>query len=328
MPHPPTLFISHSREDAELALALKQRLESLFSRSVEIFVSSDIASVHAASMWLPSVRAAIDRAALVVVLVSRQSLTRPWVNFEAGAAFILDKPILPACLGGLIPDELPIPFKLFQAVDLREEAGIRALFARVASLLPDDGPSVASSADYTLLARALGSFTAERLDWDDSGGVASALKHLQGTWRGSYIGYDLKNAVASSQQQSGTATLTLRPESVVPHGTLSLLSNATGATADVEPTSERSPVTLGVHGTLLSVDQREQGPLECIVRVAAFMRPYLCLEYRLQARGASHFGMAVLKVLGSGKHMGGFYLATDPDDDPLLFGQIGFVRQT
>ena len=52
-------------------------------------------------------------------LLSPNSISRPWVNFEAGAAWLARKRIIPVCFGGLDRGNLPKPYSDFQALDLR-----------------------------------------------------------------------------------------------------------------------------------------------------------------------------------------------------------------
>jgi hypothetical protein len=47
---------------------------------------------------------------------------RRWVNFEAGAAWLADKPIIPVCYGNLSKDALPHPYSAIQALNLQSEA--------------------------------------------------------------------------------------------------------------------------------------------------------------------------------------------------------------
>jgi len=49
-------------------------------------------------------------------MLSEKSVKRPWVNFEAGAAW--GKMIIPVCFAGLRKDGLPKPYSSLQAVDL------------------------------------------------------------------------------------------------------------------------------------------------------------------------------------------------------------------
>jgi hypothetical protein len=54
-------------------------------------------------------------------MLSKASVARPWINFEAGAAWLAKKPIIPACFGGLTKDTLPKPYSGIQALNLPDD---------------------------------------------------------------------------------------------------------------------------------------------------------------------------------------------------------------
>jgi hypothetical protein len=88
----------------------------------DIFLSADQWQVFAGEDWLARLRQELDSARVVVLLLSRRSVARPWVNFEAGAAWLTDKAVIPLCFGDLRKEELPKPYSGIQAVDLRQDA--------------------------------------------------------------------------------------------------------------------------------------------------------------------------------------------------------------
>jgi len=51
-------------------------------------------------------------------------VARPWVNFEAGAAWLAGKKIIPVCYGNLSSDALPHPYSAIEAVNLRSSRSI------------------------------------------------------------------------------------------------------------------------------------------------------------------------------------------------------------
>jgi hypothetical protein len=55
-------------------------------------------------------------------MLSKRSVARPWVNFEAGAAWLEDKTLIPVCHGSLSKNVLPHPYSGIQALNLESEA--------------------------------------------------------------------------------------------------------------------------------------------------------------------------------------------------------------
>lgn len=151
-----TLFISHISKESALAQALKQRLLADF-KGLEVFVSSDRSSIGAGTKWLDQVDQALKSTDLVVVMASPESVTRPWVNFEAGAAWLRGTPLIPACHSGLTPATLPSPLNMLQSIVLADEAGLQKLYDAVAALQGKPTPEV----DFSAMARAFAQAVAE-----------------------------------------------------------------------------------------------------------------------------------------------------------------------
>src|SRR6185503_8229884 len=100
-----------------VASAVQVVLRAAFSDK-SVFLSSDEWQVHAGEIWLDRIREELTTARVVVLILSATSVSRPWVNFEAGAAWLRDKALIPACFGGISKGTLPKPYSGIQALDL------------------------------------------------------------------------------------------------------------------------------------------------------------------------------------------------------------------
>jgi hypothetical protein len=114
------IFLSHVSTEGLLALVLKEWIQTIFDNRIKVFVSSDIKNITAGDLWLGDIRKALERSKLLVILCSPHSITRPWVNFEAGCAWLKKIPVIPICHSGQRPEHLPSPLFLFQGLDMRE----------------------------------------------------------------------------------------------------------------------------------------------------------------------------------------------------------------
>ncbi len=112
-------FISHIKEEAGIALKLKECIESTFAGQVEVFVSSDVRDLPAGSKWLTEIDAALNSSLVFLVLCSKNSLKRPWINVEMGCVWIKGVPIIPLCHSGQTKGELPSPISSFQALEMK-----------------------------------------------------------------------------------------------------------------------------------------------------------------------------------------------------------------
>lgn len=128
-------FISHISEEAEIASHLKKALDQDFLGNLLVFVSSDRESIAAGEDWLNAIDQALRNSKLLLILCSPKSIRRPWINFEAGAAWMLDIPIIPLCHSGLTPHDLPMPLSLKQGLLLDNPGGVERLYQRVAKEL-------------------------------------------------------------------------------------------------------------------------------------------------------------------------------------------------
>jgi len=137
----PTIFISHITEEGEIATSIKKLIEESFLRNVNVFVSSNADSLCLGDEWINIIRQSIDNCQLVIILCSPYSISRPWINFEAGAAWVQQTPIIPLCHSGLSISQLPIPLKNFQGGSLNSEETIKQLFNKIASILECGSPN-------------------------------------------------------------------------------------------------------------------------------------------------------------------------------------------
>jgi hypothetical protein len=90
--HMKSVFISHISDETELAQWLKSRLDRDFLGTLDIFVSSDRSTIGAGRKWLDEVDKALKKADLQIILCSRESVGRPWVNFEVASTLGLRAP--------------------------------------------------------------------------------------------------------------------------------------------------------------------------------------------------------------------------------------------
>jgi hypothetical protein len=148
------VFISHITAERELAMLLKEKIEKHFLGLVNVFVSSDQVSIEAGASWLETLRAALKTADLQVVLCSPASIGRPWVNFEAGAAWLQGVPVVPLCHSGLDPDHLPMPLATLQGGKVSDPDTFVRVYTKIAKLVPCEVPEI----DVNALAAAASKF--------------------------------------------------------------------------------------------------------------------------------------------------------------------------
>ena len=166
----PRVFVSHISQEGALAAVLKKHLSRDFLNLLDIFVSSDGVSIEAGEKWLDEVSTALEEAQIELVLCSAESVTRPWINFEAGAAWIRRIRLIPVCHSGIKPDELPVPLKMLNAIVAGEAAGVEGLYRSIAKVVDIDAPA----ADFAAIAAEIR--TTEETMRQATGGIERIVK--------------------------------------------------------------------------------------------------------------------------------------------------------
>jgi hypothetical protein len=131
----PTIFISHISEEADLAAIFKEDFEDAFVGEVQVFASSDFESISAGLDWRSATGEALRRADIEIVLCSPFSISRPWINFEAGAGWLKGIPVVPVCHSGIHYNDLPSTFSGMQGVEADQIKGLQTIHALIAETL-------------------------------------------------------------------------------------------------------------------------------------------------------------------------------------------------
>jgi hypothetical protein len=136
------IFISHISSERDLAQYLKQRLADDFLGLPQVFVSSDRETIQAGSKWLDEVDKALKSADLQIILCSKESVGRPWVNFEAGAVWLRGIPVIPLCHSGMRTNDLPVPLGMLEGLECGQPEELQKLYDAVAAVLGAKVPAV------------------------------------------------------------------------------------------------------------------------------------------------------------------------------------------
>ena len=98
-----TVFLSYRSVEERLADLLKTYLAQDFIGLVEVFLASDTTSIPAGQRWLAEIIEGLQRAQFHIIICSGYSVSRPWINYEAGATGVRGILIVPLCHSGLRP---------------------------------------------------------------------------------------------------------------------------------------------------------------------------------------------------------------------------------
>ncbi len=162
MSEKPLIFLSHIHEEKDLAISLKQLIESVFPH-VEVFVSSDESSNSVGNKWLSIITAALKKCKIEIILCSKFSVTRPWINFEAGAGWVREISVIPVCHSDMSPKTLPIPLNELHAVNLKSNDDLKKLFYSIAKDIDCRNPNKDDFSDFI---NSVNKFEDSYLFWD------------------------------------------------------------------------------------------------------------------------------------------------------------------
>jgi hypothetical protein len=143
------IFLSHVNEESHVALAIKAAVERALP-GVHVFVSA--VDIRLGDRWQAVLEDAVTGAIGIIVLCSPASLSKPWINFESGAGWGREIPVVAVCHSGLRKEELPYPLQTFQGINLRGGRECRELVERIARLA---GVPVAEGLDFEAMADAM-----------------------------------------------------------------------------------------------------------------------------------------------------------------------------
>lgn len=170
----PLLFISHIAEEKDVALALKSLVEETFLGMIEIFVSSDESSVPLGQKWLEAITSSLKRCVVEIVIASPTSVKRPWINFEAGAGWVRDIPVIPLCHSGMTPGALPVPLNLLQAATATEVSQLKLVFPVLATALGSTSPTP----DFASFIKTVKEFEEQYVFWDGANTIFADIKKV------------------------------------------------------------------------------------------------------------------------------------------------------
>lgn len=136
------VFISHMKAEWELAMAFKKLVQKAFLGMIDVFVASDPESLSMGKKWLAEITDALKRCHVEIVFASPASTSRPWINFEAGAGWIRDIPVIPICHSGLNPDNCYPILNHLQGGTATSEQELRNVFGLLAKTLDCNEPNV------------------------------------------------------------------------------------------------------------------------------------------------------------------------------------------
>jgi hypothetical protein len=138
----PLIFLSHITEEEEIAGILHDLIEQAFP-NVEVFRSSDDGiTLPSGGNRINKITEGLQSCRAMIVLCSKQSIYRPWINFESGAGWVRGIPVTPVCHSNLRREGLPMPLSLLTAANAGDERDLNIMLIGIARVIGSRVPSI------------------------------------------------------------------------------------------------------------------------------------------------------------------------------------------
>jgi len=294
-----TIFISHISEEQSLANILKKYLKDDFGDSLNVFVSSDLESITAGDEWLKSIEKALETASFELILSSRVSITRPWVNFEVGAAWLKHIPIVPVCHSGLQVSDLPVPYVAWNGIEANRERDLERLYRSIAKTLNIDAPT----RDFSELANAVRAFETEYAANTRMRGKGGALIDLKqgervlGAWKGDGFDIEIPDVLEYKTRHHYELGLTL----------------------------ERRQQLISGDFVVRAIER--DATLNSFVELVNISGDYFYFKYWVAIPHANHCGFMLMELSIMGDQLEGLALTNKMYERQLGFAKLSFRRQ-
>ena len=120
----PTVFFSHSSLDRDRIKPIKEHILDKTGNTIQIFMSSDGASIPFGKNWLKEIEEALTKCKLMFVWVTPNSTRSNWIYFESGYAYSRKINVVPVGFDGIKLEELPAPLSLLQGFNINSSASL------------------------------------------------------------------------------------------------------------------------------------------------------------------------------------------------------------
>lgn len=119
----PKIFLSHVSSDEKIAKVLAETLSRISLNQISIWFSSDHSpsgGLRPGQVWMEEIKSRLVASHITLVLLTPNSLDRPWLYFESGYGFSNRKgQVIPLCFG-MKSSQVPLPLAIFQCYEIND----------------------------------------------------------------------------------------------------------------------------------------------------------------------------------------------------------------
>ena len=127
----PILFISHITEERDFALALKDVFKDIYGEQLSVFVSSSKTNIDLGDNWIEKVNYNLENMSMMIVLCSKESYKRNWINYEAGVGIGKNILVIPVIYGNLTIKELGLPLNQWEILKFEDSIFLEKIVIKI-----------------------------------------------------------------------------------------------------------------------------------------------------------------------------------------------------
>ena len=125
------VFLSHFIEEEPVAECVQDYLKLVFGEGLQVFRSSDDGSIGTGKDQYTEIMRALRDATVYIVLVSKYSAQRPWLNFEAGYGKARGVDLFPVLIRDTRDQEVPTPLSEMELRPLAKESVVDEIISAI-----------------------------------------------------------------------------------------------------------------------------------------------------------------------------------------------------
>ncbi len=125
----PTIFFSHSSLDMDRIKPIKDHIISETGNAVQIFLSSDGASIPFGKSWLREIEDALINCKLMFVWLTPASVKSSWIYFESGYAYSRGIKVVPLGFDGVKLEDVSPPLSILQGFNIFSASSLNNIVA-------------------------------------------------------------------------------------------------------------------------------------------------------------------------------------------------------
>ena len=120
----PTIFFSHSSLDSDRIKPIKEYILNKTGNAINIFMSSDGASIPFGKNWLKEIEDALTNCKIMFVWITPNALKSNWLYFESGYVYSRGIKVVPIGFDGIKLEDFPAPLNVLQGFNINSSASL------------------------------------------------------------------------------------------------------------------------------------------------------------------------------------------------------------